>query len=376
MNPDSHRPGLSPSGWPAELPARLARLIVTYSLDVRPGQRVQLLGPELGETLLAALAEEVRRAGAAGVVHIDPIAGPAGGASAGQDWPDPDELDATDACVFVEADLPAQVEPTLARPWRDDPQRLVDHFLRRGADQSLKWVVVQYPCEADAERAGLSSEEWTRLVASACFLDRPDPAAAWREQSAHQQALCDRLGATGTLRFTTPGGTDLTVPVAGRPWVNSDGHWNLPDGEVFTSPHEDGTQGVLVVEGPAALGDWAVEGLRLRFERGRVVEAAAREGQELLDRLLDLDDGARRVGEIAFGCNPALTRLTHHTLLDEKVGGTFHLALGAAYPQAGGSIRSLLHWDLVCDLRGGGRVEADGTVLSGFQASLGPDARD
>ncbi len=152
--------------------------------------------------------------------------------------------------------------------------------------------------------------------------------------------------------------------MAGRTWINCDGHENFPDGEVFTGPIEDATEGTVAYDFPAVHGGREVRGVRLRFRAGRVVEASAEKGEDFLLGLLDQDAGARVLGEAALGCNYSVTRYTRNTLFDEKIGGTFHLALGAAYPESGGRNQSGLHWDMVCDLRQGGLVEADGKPIS------------
>ena len=133
---------------------------------------------------------------------------------------------------------------------------------------------------------------------------------------------------------------------------------------MFTGPIEDATEGVVCFDFPSIHGGREVDGVRLVFRSGRVVEASARKGEDFLLRMLDQDPGARVLGEVALGCNYAITRHTRNTLFDEKIGGTFHVALGASYPESGGKNQSGLHWDMVCDLRQGGRVEADGQVIS------------
>jgi aminopeptidase len=106
-----------------------------------------------------------------------------------------------------------------------------------------------------------------------------------------------------------------------------------------------------------------VDDVRLRFERGEVVEARAAQGEDFLRQMIGMDDGARRVGEFAFGLNTGISEYTKNTLFDEKIGGTCHLALGTAYPETGGKNRSGLHWDMVCDLRAGSEVYADGELV-------------
>jgi aminopeptidase len=202
------------------------------------------------------------------------------------------------------------------------------------------------------------------LLLTAGMLDRPDPVAAWREQSRRQARLIDFLNSVHELRFLTPAGTDLRLRVAGRTWVNGDGRENFPDGEVYTAPVEGSAEGTVYFDNPVRHGGRELHGIRLGFRGGQVVEASATREEGYLQRLLDQDAGARRLGEVGLGCNFALTRRTGNALLDEKIGGTFHLGLGAAYRATGGRNASGLHWDLVGDLRQGGHVEADGHTVS------------
>jgi len=195
------------------------------------------------------------------------------------------------------------------------------------------------------------------------MLHHDDPAAAWQTLSAAQARVAESLQSVRELHFWTPRGTNLRVGVAGRTWINCDGRENFPDGEVFTGPIEDATEGVVCFDFPAVHGGREVQDVRLEFRAGRVVAASAAKGEDFLIRLLDQDAGARVLGEVAIGCNYAVARYTRNTLFDEKIGGTFHVALGASYPESGGLNRSGLHWDLVCDLRPGGRIEADGRVM-------------
>jgi aminopeptidase len=154
------------------------------------------------------------------------------------------------------------------------------------------------------------------------------------------------------------------VRTEGRTWINCDGHENFPDGEVFTGPVEDSTEGFVCYSFPAVHGGREVDGIRLQFRAGRVVDATAAKGEDFLHAMLDQDAGARVLGEIALGTNYAVRHYTRNTLFDEKIGGTFHAALGTAYPETGGTNQSGLHWDMVCDLRPGGKVFVDGQLIS------------
>jgi len=237
-------------------------------------------------------------------------------------------------------------------------------FLDRAAKGELRWVTTQFPCHAAAQDAQMSLAQYERFVFRAGLLESLDPAAAWQEMSRRQQRLADFLNGVEEIRFTTPQGTDLTLGVHGRKWINSDGKANFPDGEVFTAPVEEATSGVVCYSFPAVHGGREVDGIRLEFKGGRVVDAAAARGQEFLHAMLDQDEGARTLGEIALGTNYSVVQYTRNTLFDEKIGGTFHAALGAAYPETGGTNQSGLHWDMVCDLRQGGKVYCDGKVVA------------
>jgi aminopeptidase len=158
-------------------------------------------------------------------------------------------------------------------------------------------------------------------------------------------------------------GTDLTLGVGGRRWWVADGRENMPDGEVYVAPHAGSLEGEITFARAAVHAGRAIEGVRLRFARGQVVEASARRGQAFLDAALQTDAGARRAGEFAFGLNDGIERFTGEALFDEKIDGTVHLALGASLPECHGDNESALHWDLVCDLRAGGEAHADGRLV-------------
>jgi aminopeptidase len=175
-------------------------------------------------------------------------------------------------------------------------------------------------------------------------------------------ARAEELGSVRELRIVGPD-TDLRLGVEGRTWLAADGKYNMPDGEVFTSPREAETDGEIRYSFPAIFQGREVEDIRLRFEGGRVVSAEAARGEEYLQSLLDMDDGARVLGEVAFGLNYEIDRFTRNILFDEKIGGTMHFALGAAFAQAGGENSSGLHWDMICDLREEGEVYADGELV-------------
>ncbi|MBI5864119.1 MAG: aminopeptidase [Planctomycetes bacterium] len=246
---------------------------------------------------------------------------------------------------------------------------IMDVFFKRAAKPAsdpdrLRWVGTAYPTLGMAQDAEMSLNEYADFVFTAGKLDQKNPAAAWRKLGESQKRLADFLSKARELRFTAPNGTDLRVGVKGRRWINCDGHENFPDGEVFTGPIEDATEGTVCYSFPAIHDGIEVADVRLVFKAGRVVDCSASKNEAFLIQMLDQDRGARCFGEIAVGTNYQIQKFTKNTLFDEKIGGTFHAAVGAAYPESGGKNKSGLHWDMVCDLRQGGVIEADGKAFS------------
>ena len=354
---------------------KLAHLLVTYSTEVRPDQLVRISGPPVSRPLLAALFRQVLRAGGHPFVQMSPdeceeilLAEGSEAQLRHESALDLHMVDQIDVSIGIWgedntkslscADPARQAWRSLARrPYRAK-------LMERAAKGELRWVGTQMPCHAAAQDAEMSLESYEEFVFTAGLLHLDDPAAAWREISQRQQRLADHLNGCREVRFVAPNGTDLRVAIAGRRWINCDGKENFPDGEVFTGPIEDATTGTVCYSFPAVHDGREVDGIRLRFESGRVVDASATKGEAFLVAMLDQDAGARVLGEVAIGTNYAIERYTKNTLFDEKIGGTFHAALGAAYPESGGKNDSGLHWDMVCDLRDGGEIYADGKLIS------------
>jgi aminopeptidase len=230
-----------------------------------------------------------------------------------------------------------------------------------------RWCVTLWPTAALAQQAGISERDYAAFVARALFLDQPDPVVAWRELSKRQQRLVERLAGAHEIRIEADG-TDLRLRVDGRKWINSDGRRNMPSGEVFTGPIEDSATGKIRFDVPSTPRGVEVDGVELTFSDGEVVAASAERGERYLQSALATDAGSRYLGELGIGTNAGIDRATGSILFDEKIAGTVHLALGRSYPETGGLNSSALHWDLICDLRDGGRLSADGELvdLSGF----------
>ena len=233
----------------------------------------------------------------------------------------------------------------------------------REARHARRWCTTLWPTPALAQQAAMSEADYADFVARALFLDTSDPVHAWQELSTHQQHLVERLADAREVRIEAEH-TDLRLRVDGRIWINSDGRRNMPSGEVFTGPLEDSAHGSIRFSVPSSPGGVEVSGVELRFEQGEVVAARAATGRGYLEAALATDGGARRLGELGLGTNRGIDRATGSILLDEKIAGTVHLALGRSYPETGGVNVSAVHWDLICDLRNGGRLSADGETIS------------
>ena len=223
--------------------------------------------------------------------------------------------------------------------------------------QKTRWTLVRVPNQALADQAGLNRTELTDMFFRACLLDWTAAAAEW-------QRWTDTMRGARDVQIVGPG-TDLRFSIEGRSWVVAAGGINIPDGELMTAPVTETVDGVITFEEPAVFGGRLLEGLKLRWDNGDLVEATARTNEDFLRSILDTDAGATAVGEFGIGTNPHLDRFCQDILLDEKIAGTVHIALGRAYPECGGTNMSSIHWDIVKDLRAEGAVLIDGRpVLS------------
>ena len=351
---------------------RFAEVVVGYCGGVEPDDLVVLQGTMNVEPLIEQLYAAVLRAGGSPATRVMPELGElllTEGSEEQIQWLTPGEReDIEQADVWIVVEAPSNTKELTAV----DPERqalrqrarssLRERYLERALNGDLRWVLTAFPTNAAAQDAEMSLAEYEEFVYGSALLDADDPVARWREFSGELRRVVEFLSPKQELRFVTEG-TDITFAVGGRTWVAADGHENFPDGEVFTAPHDESTDGVIAFTYPAVFEGRQVDDVRLRFRGGEVVEATASRGEDFLREMVAVDDGARRVGELAFGLNDAVSVFTRNILFDEKIGGTMHLALGSAYPECGGTNRSALHWDMICDLRSGGEVYADGELV-------------
>jgi len=223
------------------------------------------------------------------------------------------------------------------------------------------WTLLPYPTQAFAQEAEMSLFEYQDFITKACFLDKQDPAKEWKALSKKQESIVQRLNKAKNVRFVGED-TDLRLNTEGRIWINCDGHLNMPDGEVFTTPIENSAQGQIRFTYPGIYMGREVQDIVLTFKNGEVTKAEAEKGEELLNEILKADEGAKRIGEIAIGTNTGIDKFTKNMLFDEKMGYCIHLALGLAPPESGGKNQSSIHWDILKDMRTG-EIYADNELI-------------
>ena len=351
----------------------LAKILVGYSIKVGDGDTCVIEGPAAAEPLIAAVYENVLAAGGNPVVAMSfegqSEAFLSNASDAQLEWISPlSEWAAKEAdCrVAIGADTNtralSQVPPERQTKRQAATRDLMKQTMERAARNEHRWVYTIFPTNAYASDAEMSLRAFTDFYFRACLADNADPLGAWKRASEECRRLSEWIDGHEEVHITAPG-TDITLGVAGRTFIPCDGEHNMPDGEFFTGPVEDSVEGEVSFHLPSMIGGREVAGVRLRFEAGRVVDASAERGEEFLIKMLDTDDGARRLGELGIGTNYGIDRGTRDVLLDEKIGGTVHMAVGASYPESGGTNESAVHTDMVCDLRSGGRIEIDGELF-------------
>jgi aminopeptidase len=347
---------------------KLARVLVDYSVAAGEGEQVLVAGGAAAEPLIKELYARLLRVGA---IPIPQVA-----------LPGMQELffehateihyretppvarsiyEGVDAVITIMAPhntrALASVDPSKQRSLARRDKDVQDMIIEKG-----RWALTLFPTQALAQESEMALDEYEEFVFEAMALNEDDPVRYWQEKAEEQGRLIERLESAREVRIVGEG-TDLTLCIEGRRFMNGDGRHNMPCGEVFTGPVEDSANGEIYFGIPVAVAGREVLGVRLRFEAGRVTEASAEKGEEYLWSMLDADVGARYLGELGIGTNYGIRRATKNILFDEKLGGTVHLAIGRSYGETGGKNDSSVHWDLLCDLREGGELYADGELL-------------
>jgi aminopeptidase len=351
----------------------LAKVIVRYSLELQEGQTFLIGSGVAAEPLVQAIYEETLAVGAHPILDLSfDGTQPAFyelASDAQLEWVSPVQrfgFDEADARIRILSDVNTR-ELSNVPPERQTRRQKAMHpymtkMMERSAKGELRWNVTLFPTHAYASEASMSLREYEDFYYRACLCDQPDPVAAWEQAAEETNRLAEWAQGREEVHIKGPG-TDLKLNVAGRHFKPADGKYNMPDGEFFTGPVEDSAEGEVTFHLPASYSGREVAGVRFRFEGGKVVDASAERGEDFLIETLDTDEGARRLGELGIGTNFGITAGTGEILLDEKIGGTIHLAVGQSYPETGGVNESAVHWDMICDLRKGGTITMDGEEL-------------
>ncbi len=356
----------------------LAKVATEYSVGIKKGDRVYITASPIAQPLTLAVIEQVVKLGGlphltagSGYHHLDLVPGALElmlkyGTEEQIQYVNPFERMAVnefDVRIAIKGETNTKalsgVVPDRISLMQAARRELTETLMRRSAEGTLRWIVTLFPTESGAQDADMSLSDYEDFVYGACMVTDGDAVGRWRDLAARQQKYVDWLKGKKRLQVKGPN-CDLTVGIAERLFKNSNGYHNIPDGEIFTGPEETVTDGWVKFTYPAIYQQREVLGVQLEFKNGRVVKAEAERGKDFLTAVLDIDAGSRTLGEFAIGTNDFIQKFTRNILFDEKIGGTIHMALGAAYPETGGVNKSAVHWDMICDTRDGTEITADG----------------
>ncbi len=352
---------------------KLAKILIHYSLKLKKGQLFKIQGQAVALPLMLAAYEEALKVGAYPYIQVNN--------------PEAEELfykyakDHQMKYVSPMMKLEINKMDALLTIWGSTNTKhlsgidskkqakvqmyrkpIISKLFKRIGDKSLNWVGTLFPTHADAQDAEMSLTDYENFVYGAGHLDDKDPVKHWLKVAKEQARLIKIMNRFKNIHILSPN-ADLKMSVKGRKWINCAGTENFPDGEIFTGPIEDSTEGFIRYTYPAVYGGREVEDVRLEFKKGRVVKESASKNQKFLTDMLNMDKGARFIGEFAIGTNYDIQQFSKNILFDEKIGGTCHIAVGASIPESGGVNKSSLHWDMVCDLKKDSTITADGKVI-------------
>jgi aminopeptidase len=357
----------------------LAKTIVNYSIKAQAGDHVAIVGSPLAEPLIKEIFREVLRVGGhpypflgleifRGMDGLDEILLQEGNEEQIQHVLRTDEMILTQFETMISirscgnTRALSNVDPARQAMRARARSEIVQRYFDRTATGEFRWCATLFPTAAYAQDSEMSLSEFEDYVYATMYADTKDPIAAWMGIHDEQQKLIDWLKGKSQIVIKGPS-AELELSIKGRTFLNADGTFNMPSGEIYTGPVEDSVNGWVDFTYPAIREGKEVHGVHLRFEAGRVVEATAEKNEDYLTQMLNVDEGARYVGEWALGTNRMINRFIKNILFDEKIGGTMHLALGGGYRQTGSKNESAIHWDMICDLRDGGEIYVDGELF-------------
>ena len=352
---------------------KLASILVNYSLGVKAGEWIVIEGDAVAIPLIEAASRHVLRAGANPTTLITTDNLQEIRLREANDsqlaWVDPvlklttEKMDGhiyiwstTNTRALANVDIQKQQKAQAALG------DILETAFKREQEGTFRWVGTQYPSLAYAQEANMSLQDYEDFFFAATFADQANPAQHWNALHKRQQQLVDWLA--GKKKVEVRGSNaQLTLSIEGRKFINADGHGNMPSGEIFTSPVEDSANGWIAFTYPCILDGHEIDGIRLEFQIGQVSKASATKNEAFLHSQLEVDEGARFLGEFAVGTNTGIQHFTRSILFDEKMAGTMHVALGRGFSEAGGTNMSAIHMDLICDMRDGSAILVDDEVF-------------
>ncbi|MFA5478908.1 MAG: aminopeptidase [Candidatus Muiribacteriota bacterium] len=339
---------------------KLADILVNYSCNIKAGEKILIAGDTEAKPLMIECYREALKRKAHPLIRVDFLETKKILFDEGDDnqieYKDNIRkytFENIDALINIYAPsnlkMLTSVNPDKQVKFSKANKECVDIIMKK------KWVGVNYPTNALAQEAGMSLEEYENFVYGATNID-------W-EKTKSSMAEIKKIFDSGSKIRILGKDTDLTFSIEGREGTMCCGENNMPDGELFYAPVENSANGEIYYEFPAITNGREVEGVRLKFKDGKVVEAKAKKNEEFLIAMLDTDEGSRFIGEFGIGLNYGIDRFTKDILFDEKIGGTIHLAVGQAYEESGGTNESAVHWDMVKDLRSHGQIFIDDKLV-------------
>ncbi|MCK5150732.1 MAG: aminopeptidase [Candidatus Thorarchaeota archaeon] len=338
-----------------------AKILVDWSTDVKKGEMVAIVASPLSHDLAVAVTRKVAEAGGQPMTLMssEEIN------RAFYDGADDDILatepahmraliEKCDAFIFIRSPMNTKALANV------NPKRMM---MVNKANQEIsairlakKWCLTVHPCLTLAQQANMSMDEYQDFVYGATLVD-------WKEESKNLFLMKEHLERHSDIRFVGPE-TDLYAKTEGRIWIASDGKHNMPSGEVFTAPIEDTVEGKIYFDIPFLQMGKVIEGVRLTFEKGEVVDFSAEKSEDALKTVIETDEGSRRLGEMAIGTNRGIKQYTLNMLFDEKIGDTIHCALGRAYKDNNGTNDSAVHVDMIKTMIEGEIIAGDEVIYS------------
>jgi aminopeptidase len=345
----------------------LTKILLTYSVALQPGEKIMI--DIRGTDTLELAREIIKQATAQGGVPFWHYNDP----SLVRAWVKGATEEQFEAFGQLHLKLMKEIDVWVCLHGADNPFDLADvdgrqlqaydrlyvgpvHLEERV--RNTKWCILNYPTNSMAQLAEMSREAYEDFFYEVCCLD-------YASMSRAMDPLVERMQQTDEVRIIAPG-TDLTLSLKGIPAVKCDGKENIPDGEVFSAPVRDSVNGEITFNIPALQRGVLFNDVRLEFRNGGVVDASCQGNTKALHEILDVDEGARYVGEFALGVNPLIIRPMKDALFDEKMAGSLHLALGKCGEETPNGNLSAIHWDIVLvqtEEYGGGEIYFDRELI-------------